>query len=194
MRRACSWWFYGFLFIFIDFYVYVDLLPDPIGYYFIYKGVSYLKHVTLPAINNVSKLAVLLLFLSLPNMITFGQTSYGSILFTPYLRISFYDMLIGWLDIFLIFYIFQCMLEYNNIQEKPSIVFKKKLVKASQIYIFLCVSILVVQPLLINLYDVMSLLMLGLGIMSFIASIYFLILLKRTQTYYSPQRMAKLHT
>lgn len=111
MKSAFRKIFWGYLLVFLEFHIiYIDVLPDPIGYFLIFLGVSSLI-VDYPIGKKAKWWAILLALLSIPSVfISQGDMNELQI----YTGWSVYQSIMGLLKIILVFYIFQLMLTISK--------------------------------------------------------------------------------
>ncbi|WP_339252319.1 hypothetical protein NSQ43_01095 [Sporosarcina sp. FSL W8-0480] len=101
MNKALRNIFRGYLFIFLDIYIVIDLLMDPIGYFLIYTGCARIvgaypnakKAMTVAMIGVVASLPSVFINLSDPAL-SFGWSIYENILSILKLVIAFYLFLV----------------------------------------------------------------------------------------------------
>ncbi|MDW0118231.1 hypothetical protein QTL97_14960 [Sporosarcina thermotolerans] len=101
MNKALGNIFWGYLFIFFDFYIMIDLLMDPIGYFLIYTGCARIVGAY-PNAKKAMTVAMIGVFVSLPTVfinlsdsaLPFGWSIYESMLSILKLVIAFYLFLV----------------------------------------------------------------------------------------------------
>ncbi|WP_010098766.1 hypothetical protein [Ornithinibacillus scapharcae] len=103
--------FWGYLLVFLEVhFIFIDVLPDPVGYFLIYSGVSSLVS-DYPIGNRAKNWALLLMILSIPSVFI-SQNDMNEV---QYLTAwSIYESIMGLLKIILVFYVFQLMLAISN--------------------------------------------------------------------------------
>lgn len=97
MNKALRQIFWGYLFLFIDIYIMIDLLMDPIGYYLIFIGCARIVDAY-PNAKKAMTVGMIGIFVSLPSIfvnlsdsaLPFGWSFYASILSILKLVIAFY--------------------------------------------------------------------------------------------------------
>ncbi|KGR77242.1 hypothetical protein [Ureibacillus manganicus] len=99
--------FWGFLLIWIDVYVIVDVFADPIGYYLIYSGIKLLVR-EFPIAKKSEFLAMILVIISAPSLFIKQppQPPTGFI----YSAIDWYYTIISFANFLLIYFIFQLII------------------------------------------------------------------------------------
>ncbi|SHF70569.1 hypothetical protein [Ornithinibacillus halophilus] len=145
MRNEFLKIFWGFLFVLIEIHIAViDLLPDPIGYYLIYSGISSLTQehqIGKKATNWASALCVI----SIPSV--FVQQAVDTMRVLS--EWSIYFLILGLLKLILVFYVFQVLLELAKRHEARDLAsYTKKLFKA---YVVIMLVIQIIQPFIINI-------------------------------------------
>ncbi|MCC3356046.1 hypothetical protein [Bacillus sp. REN16] len=108
--------FWGYIFILIEIHLFViDLLPDPIGYYFIYSGISAVSPENRIG-NKLKKLLIVLMIISIPTLFI-QQNDLGSSA-----GISLWDhysFLFEWLRLVLVYFVFRLIMEFvTTIEDK----------------------------------------------------------------------------
>ncbi|MCK6255618.1 hypothetical protein LCY76_03135 [Fictibacillus sp. KIGAM418] len=113
MRESFHKLFWGFLLILIEIHIIaIDILPDPIGYYMVFSGLSLLK-LKSPAILKAKYLALGLVFISIPTVFIQQNSVNGSTsghIFDLSLW-PIYTQVIGIIKLILVFYVFQILLD-----------------------------------------------------------------------------------
>lgn len=111
MKNAFQTIFWGYFFVWLDFYIMIDLLPDPVGYFLIYAGVKRIASKFTIG-KRVKNLSLVLVILSIPNVL--GPASTGGNSFLQSYELfgwSWYSIAFVVIDLLLIFYTFQLILE-----------------------------------------------------------------------------------
>ncbi|MDY0409828.1 hypothetical protein ACFFIS_06330 [Virgibacillus soli] len=109
---------WGLIIILIDIHIFVDILPNPIGYYLIYQGVVNLTN-QIDGEKKASYLAAILTFISIPSV--FIPQNQGDLFLETFSLWSMYPLLLGLLKLVLVFYIFQLMLDISRLAEVSNI-------------------------------------------------------------------------
>ena len=99
--------FWGFLLVWIDVYVIIDVFADPIGYYFIYSGLRLMVY-EFPIGKKAEFLALVLVIISSPSLFMKqpSQPPTGII----YSAIDWYYTIISFANFLLIYFIFQLII------------------------------------------------------------------------------------
>ncbi|WP_096154270.1 MULTISPECIES: hypothetical protein [Bacillus] len=170
--------FWGFLFVFLEIHIFIDILPDPVGYFLIFSGLSSLL-IKIPD-SRVGKMAIkcslALVILSMPSFFI-SQNAINQLGNIPTIWGS-YTFFIGLLNIVLMFYVFQFMIVLAKNIGAEQISNKTKIFMKVYLVIFLLLTF--VGTFAINMYYYTFI---GVMVFSFIISlileIYFLVLLWR---------------
>lgn len=101
--------FWGYLFVFIDFSVGIDLMADSIGYLMMVNGLSNLP-LNSPYVRRAKGVAIMLALVAIPQIMSFQTTSLASGVHIDFWW-GMYSHIISLLDITLVFFIFKCLLE-----------------------------------------------------------------------------------
>jgi len=172
----------GFLLILLDIHIFIDVLPDPVGYLLIGAGIVKLGTGELQA-RRAEMTTYIMMVLSLPTLFLSGEVlqhmqsaSMGWVLYG-------FVMSIG--DLILVYFVFRMLLhevEYPIYQEENQNRVRKMMI----IYMSIALSITVLQPFLLNMEQNTAMV---LGIMSIvlflIVHIAFLVLLRVLQKTFS---------
>lgn len=168
--------FWGFLFVFIEIhFVFIDILPDPIGYILIYTGLGIIvsKYPTIH-VEKARGFALALIFFSVPS-IFIAQNEINEQVFTVW---STYSFLLEIVQFILIFYVFRVMLELSI--ELGSDALYKGTSNLLKVYITLFVVVTVFQSFAINLYNSPLIgLIIFFNVLLFVVMIVFLVHLRR---------------
>lgn len=111
MKNAFQTIFWGYFFVSLDFYIMIDLLADPIGYFLIYSGVKQIAS-KFPIGEKVKNLSLVLVIISIPNVFM-GPASTSGNSFLQLFELfgwSWYSIVLIVIDLLLIFYTFQLIL------------------------------------------------------------------------------------
>ncbi|MFS0821893.1 hypothetical protein [Bacillus sp. 1P02SD] len=104
--------FWGYLFILLEIHLFfVDILPEPIGYYLIFSGIAAVPAENLIG-NKLKKLLIGLIIISIPTV--FIQQNATGTEFGSFLGISllgYYTSLLEILKLVLVFFLFQLIME-----------------------------------------------------------------------------------
>ena len=168
----------GFLLILLDIHIFIDVLPDPIGYLLIGVGIVKLGTGGLQA-KKAEMTAYILMVLSLPTLFLSGEVLQQMQLAS--LEWVLYGFVISIGDLILVYFIFLLLLhevEYPINQEENH----NRVRKMMMIYMSIALSITFLQPFLLNMEQNTAMV---LGIMSIVlflsVHIAFLVLLRVLQ-------------
>jgi hypothetical protein len=178
MQQAFTKLFWGFLFILIEVhFLVIDILPDPVGYYLIYRGLAHLEDMI--GEKNYSKhIAVSLVFISIPTIFV-DQTKAIQTGFAMQLTgWSIYETLLSLAQLILTFYVFKILIKVaqyigdRGLQATTDKIFR--------VYMIIMVTITFVEPFFMNMYgDVHDGNIIIAAITSLILDITFLVLLRK---------------
>lgn len=120
----------GYLFVIFEVHIiFVDILPEPVGYYWIYMSLLSLEKMY-DLTNKGSKMALLLTFLSIPSMFIQRNNQGVDLVFD---QIStYYEPIFTILGVILTFFVFQAMVEVAK--EKGSLDIQKRTKMTFSIY------------------------------------------------------------
>lgn len=105
MRNGFKQLFIGFLFVFIKFHLIVDLLPDFIGYIFVYNGIKQIATLSSQPYEKLKVLSIILVIISVPNFFLNDQV----IQLNEWL--GYYSTLLSLLKVILIYLLFALLQE-----------------------------------------------------------------------------------
>lgn len=185
MRRGFKYIIVGFLLILFDIHIFIDILPDPIGYLMIIVGIGKIDFKD-ASTHPTSILATILLFFSIPTLFLDGQ------FFTKQIGISqwwgIYSNVLSLLDIILVYFLFQLIKEVVKILHSPELTLKTQ--QMYKWYMIIMLSVLFTQPFLINtnvqLATGLSLLLVAFALIIHIMFIFFLRTIQKQFTHGSP--------
>lgn len=112
--------FWGYIIISFDIRIYIDVLIDPIGYYMIYSGIKQLIK-DFPIGNKARFVSLGLIFYSIP-----------SIIFDNTLAWYWYYTVLTFIDLLLVFYLFQLIIKIAKAANDPS--FEKRAFWTGTVY------------------------------------------------------------
>jgi hypothetical protein len=145
MRKGFKQLIIGFILILLEIHIFVDFLPDPLGYFLIFSGIVKLerkKESTHPA----GRMAILLMLVSIPtffisqqslNQPTGGMEWWG-----------YYGTILSILKIILVYFIFQLI--RNVVQTLHSVELAKRTESMYRWYMGVMLIVTFIQPFLIN--------------------------------------------
>ncbi|MED4015070.1 hypothetical protein [Sutcliffiella cohnii] len=168
--------FWGFLFVFIEIhFVFIDILPDPIGYILIYTGLGIIvsKYPTIH-VEKARGFALALIFFSVPT-IFIAQNEIKKQVFTFW---STYSFLLEIVQFILIFYTFQVMLELAKKLESDLLY--RGTSNLLKVYTSLFVLLTILQTFGMNFYSsTLTGLIIFLNVITFVIMIIFLVHLRQ---------------
>lgn len=176
MRDAFKQIFWGFLLVWIDIHLFIDILADPFGYYLILSGLKLLQ-LHIPISSKAKNVALLLIFVSIPSVIIEQNTGTIQMGQIPFLSgWPLYFIILGLLKIILVFYIFQVILAIVQKYGEKELI--KRSSKTFTVYMSIMLLISFIQSFSINFsteqFNWVVILMIIIG---FITEIAFLMLL-----------------
>ncbi|QHE50760.1 hypothetical protein [Pontibacillus sp. HMF3514] len=177
MRSAFSKIFWGFLLTLLEIHIqFIDILPDPVGYFLIFLGLQTLVE-KYPIGNKAQVLAAILAVLSIPTVFI-NESGTMNPMDSPFTMWWVYSEVMMIIDLILIFFIFQLMLEVvKDYQEEALETYTRKFFK---VYILSNLALIIFDALFINLS---SEALVGLTIVAIvffiILEIMFLVLLRK---------------
>lgn len=178
MKNNFSKIFWGFILVLVEFhFVAIDVLPDPLGYFFIYVGVHALSKNHAIG-KKASFLALLLVFISLPTI--FIQNSQVSEVghSAPFDMLAIYMLAIGLIKLVLVLFVFKLMISICD--ERGNEALAKRTSSTFRIYMIVMLISSFLQTFFINISgDFLMGLMILLIISSMIMEITFLVLLRK---------------
>lgn len=170
--------FWGFLFVFLEIHIFIDILPDPIGYFMIFSGlVLLLKYIPdSKAGKHAIRWAQALIFLSIPTVFI-SQNEINQLGNIPNLWGS-YTFFLGLLKIVLMFYIFQFMIQLAAHVGAEQLL--NKTTSFMKVYLFTILFITFLETFAINtISNIFTGAMVFSVVILLILQIYFLVLLWR---------------
>ncbi|NBI29073.1 hypothetical protein [Chengkuizengella marina] len=178
MSQAFNKIFWGVLLTFIDIHIIIiDIFPDPLGYYFIYAGVKLLP-VYVPSSQRVKNVAILLSIATLPT--TFYQNDiFNTLSQVPNLLIwSIYNTSLGLLNLILVYYTFQLMMDIVNKSGEEALI--RRTSKTFTVYVSVSLILILFQTFMMNMTrDLLFTYVLVASISGIILEITLLILLRK---------------
>jgi hypothetical protein len=178
MKESFGKIFWGFLLVLIEIHlIVVDILPDPLGYFFICTGIQGLLHYDKKYAEKARLLSLLLIFGSLPAMFIQNSSIHQMGEFAPMDGWSIYMNILGFAKFILVYYMFRLMISVGQELERKSLI--KRTQSVFRFYMIVMLINLALQSFMMNLY---SDLLLGVIIFmiasSLIMEITFLVLLR----------------
>jgi hypothetical protein len=105
MRDGFKQLIIGFLFVLIKIHIVVDILPDFIGYIFIYNGIKQIATLSSQPYEKLKVLSIILVIASIPNFFWSDQLIQQSVWF------SYYPLFLSFLKVILVYFLFDLLRE-----------------------------------------------------------------------------------
>ncbi|MGM7700398.1 hypothetical protein ACSVDE_01665 [Pseudalkalibacillus sp. Hm43] len=178
MNKTFKKLFWGFLFVLVEIHLFViDILPDPIGYLFIYLGLLEIRD-TYGKSNLSRPISMILLVVSVPTVFINQSNVNESALFMQLNGLEFYEYGLGLAKLVLTFYVFKLLV--NVAEEIGDIELKQYTQKLFNIYIVLMLIFQIAHAFFMNMYgDLLAGAIIASAILSIVLDIFFLVLLRR---------------
>jgi len=146
MRNAFKYILTGYILIFLDIHLIIDILPDPIGYVLILQGVRKIQFNE-SQLHPASIVATLLLFLSIPTVFINPQ------LFQNQAEEwwGIYTTTMGVLDLILVYFLFQLIKKVVDLLHSSQLTIRTE--NTYKGYMVVMLSILFIQTFLTNLSE-----------------------------------------
>jgi len=178
MDKAFNNIFWGYLFVLIEIHLFViDLLPDPIGYWLIFSGISIILK-DFPIGHKAKNISLALLVLSIPTVFiqqNSGVDGLGAMAMIS--GWSFYEILLSWLKIILVFYLFQLIMAIVVNQGNTLLI--KRSSRTGYSYLIIMLTAALLNSFIINISgDMLITLTIITVISTLIMEIVFLVLLR----------------
>ena len=175
MRNAFKYILTGFILIFLDIHLIIDILPDPIGYFMILLGTRKIE-LNESGMHPTRIVATLLLFLSMPTVLINPQFFQNQV---PEWW-GIYTTGMGVLDLILVYFLFQLIKKVLELLNSPELTTKTE--NTYKGYMVVMLIILFIQPFLTNLSEHTAIgFAIFLGLAGFITQITFLVFLRTLQ-------------
>ncbi|MDX1807569.1 MAG: hypothetical protein R3267_11145 [Paenisporosarcina sp.] len=146
MRNAFKYILTGYILIFIDIHLFVDILPDPIGYFMILLGARKIEFNE-SRLNPARIVATLLLVISIPSVFINPQLLQTQ---TPEWW-GIYTTAMSLLDLILVYFLFQLIKKVVELLKSPKLTFKTE--NTYKGYMIVMLIILFIQPFLTNMSE-----------------------------------------
>ena len=174
MKKGFKQLITGFLFIFLNIQIVVDLLPDFIGYIFIYNGIKQIANLSNQSYETLKKLCITLAILSVPNFFLNGQ------MMQQIEWLKYYPSLLTLVNIVLVYYLFVLLRAVVTLLPTDEALYRTN--RMFSWYMVVTLSTLFIQSFLMNIPLNMSfLLMIIVIIASFIIQVSLLVYLHNIQ-------------
>lgn len=146
MREGFKYIIIGFLLILLDIHIFIDILPDPIGYLMILLGLGKLEFKE-ASTHPTSVVATILLFYSIPTLFLNGQ------FFTQQIGIlqwwGIYSNVLSLLNVILVYFLFKIIKNIVKMLHSPELTLKTE--QMYKWYMVVMLTVLFIQPFLINM-------------------------------------------
>lgn len=178
MKESFNKIFWGFLLVLIEIHlIVVDVLPDPLGYFFIYVGVQALaKHNTVG--RKAEYISLILIIVSIPTIFIQNSSINGLGHVNPFNMWSIYMIVMGLCKLVLVFYVFKLMLAFAK--EHDNLYLVKRTISTFKIYLVVMLLNQFLQSFVMNLTsEAVTVLTIIMLISSLVLEITFLVLLRK---------------
>lgn len=174
MRQGFKQLIIGFLFVFLKIQIIVDILPDFIGYIFIYNGIKQIATLTTQSYDKLKILCFVLTIISVPNFFLNDQ------MIQQIEWLKHYPSLLTLVKIVLVYYLFNLLLVVVKLLPTEEALYKTN--RMFSWYMFIMLSTLLIQSFLMNFtMNIGISLMIIVMVASFIIEISFLVFLRNIQ-------------
>ncbi|MET0786447.1 MAG: hypothetical protein ABWY25_07070 [Paenisporosarcina sp.] len=175
MRNAFKYMLTGYILIFLDIHLIIDILPDPIGYFMILQGTQKIEFDE-SGMHPARIIATLMFFLSLPSVLINPQSFQNQ---APEWW-GIYTTATGLLDLILVYFLFQLIKKVVELLHSPELSIKTE--NTYKGYMVVMLIILFIQSFLINMSEQTATgFAIFLGLAGFITQITFLVFLRTLQ-------------
>ncbi|WP_394189878.1 hypothetical protein [Paenisporosarcina quisquiliarum] len=175
MRNGFKYILTGYLLIFLDIHLIIDILPDPIGYFMILLGTRKIE-LNESGMHPTRIVATLLLFLSIPTVLINPQLYQNQ---APEWW-GMYTTATGVLDLILVYFLFQLIKRVVELLHSPELTLRTE--NTYKGYMVVMLIILFIQPFLTNLSEhTANGFAIFLVLAGFITQIIFLVFLRTLQ-------------
>ncbi|WP_017755060.1 hypothetical protein [Calidifontibacillus oryziterrae] len=149
MSQAFSKLFWGFLFVIIEIHIIaIDILADPIGYYFIFSGITLIVH-DFPIGSKAKNLSFVLILLSIPTIFIQQNTGMDQLGQLPFvIGWPLYMSALGVIKLILVFYLFQLI--FAIVHQHGDEDLKKRSERTFYIYMIVTFVSMIVSSFAIN--------------------------------------------
>jgi hypothetical protein len=178
MRQGFKQLIIGFLLVFLKIQIIVDVLPDFIGYIFIYNGIKQIANLSTQSYDKLKILCITLAIISVPNFFLNDQMIQQS----EWLK--YYPSLLALVKIVLVYYLFILLRGVAKLLPIEEALYRTN--RMFSWYMVVMLSTLLTQPFLMNIPMNISIqLMIIVIVTSFIIEISFLVYLRKIQKQFS---------
>jgi len=187
MRVAFKYIIIGFLLILFDIHVFIDILPDPVGYLMIFIGTRKLEFKG-SSTHPTSVVASILIFASLPTIFLDAQFFSQQVSIGEWWGI--YRNVLSLLDIILVYFLFQLIKDVVKTLNSFELI--RKTEKMYKWYMIVMLTVLFIQPFLLNINGQAAIgLMLLVVACALITQISFIFFLRNIQKQFTPSSPGK---
>lgn len=179
MSEAFSKIFWGYVLVLFEIHFFViDILPEPVGYYLIFSGITMLLN-DFPIGSKAKNMALALLFISIPTVFVQQNAGADQLGQIPFLTgWPLYMTVLGVSKLILVFYIFQLIMAI--VKEHGDYALIDRTTKTFYTYIIVMVLTMIVHSFSINFSTEQFLVVMIISlVVGFIMEILFLVLLRR---------------
>lgn len=174
MRQGFQQLIIGFLFVFLKIQLIVDILPDFIGYIFIYNGIKQIATLSTQSYGKLKVVCFVLTIISFPNFFLNDQ------MFQQIEWIKYYPSLLILGKIILVYYLFTLLHVVVKLLPTEEAFYRTN--RMFSWYIIVTLGTLLTQSFLMNIpMDISITLMIIVNVTSFIIEISFLVYLRNIQ-------------
>ncbi|MET1014864.1 MAG: hypothetical protein ABWX61_10225 [Paenisporosarcina sp.] len=175
MRNAFKYMLTGYILIFLDIHLIIDILPDPIGYFMILQGTQKIEFDE-SGMHPARIIATLMFFLSLPSVLINPQSFQNQ---APEWW-GIYTTATGLLDLILVYFLFQLIKKVVELLHSPELSIKTE--NTYKGYMVVMLIILFIQSFLTNMSEHTATgFVIFLVLAGFITQITFLVFLRTIQ-------------
>ncbi|QUG43203.1 hypothetical protein KD050_08280 [Psychrobacillus sp. INOP01] len=174
MKQGFQQLFIGFLFVFLKIQIIVDILPDFIGYIFIYNGIKQISTLSNQSYDKLKTLCIVLAIISVPNFFLNDQ------MIQQIEWLIYYPSLLNLIKIVLVYYLFDLLRVVAKLLPTEEAIYRTN--RIFSWYMVVTLSTLLTQSFLMNIsMDISIQLMIIVIVASFIIEIAFLVYLRNIQ-------------
>lgn len=174
MRQGFKQLILGFLFVLLKIQIIVDMLPDFIGYIFIYNGIKQIASLSNQSYDKLKVLCIALVIISVPNFFLNDQ------MIQQIEWLKHYPSLLALIKIVLVYYLFILLLGVAKLLPTDEALFRTN--RMFSWYMVIMLSTSLTQPFFMNISMNISIpLMIIVIIASFLIELSFLIYLRNIQ-------------
>lgn len=174
MRQGFKQLIIGFLFVFLKIQIIVDILPDFIGYIFIYNGIKQIATLSSQSYDKLKILCIVLAIISVPNFFLNDQ------MIQQIEWLKYYPSLLNLVKMVLVYYLFHLLQVVAKLLPTTQALYRTN--RMFSWYMVVTLSTSLTQSFLMNIpMDISISLMIIVIVASFIIEIAFLVYLRNIQ-------------